>query len=139
MKDPRFPDWLEFFPQHPSDEKTREIQTVPSAALEGVTEPIEARDLLDEFKADPGKAIEKYTDTRFTVTGVVKTVELDMHNLPSVQLSDTVDGEICALCIFPSEHGLPEVDVGQRVDIRGNYLVYSDPLGIIFKLCELTD
>lgn len=137
MKDPRFPDWLEFFPQLPTDEKTRQLQTIPSPFFEGQTAPFEARALADEIEADIDAGVAKYVDTRFTVTGIVRKVGLDMHNLPSIQLSDKADGECCAACIFPADHGIPEVSVGDRVTICANYLVYSHPLGVVMKLSEL--
>ena len=139
MKDPRFPDWLEFFPCHPSDEKTGQIQNHPSPLLNDPNEPFEAASLVKEFEDDMDKAIRHYSDRRFSICGIVKAVEMDMHDLPSVQLSDEEGINCDLLAIFPEEKGLPDVQIGERVTITGNYLVYSHPLGVIMKYCEVKE
>ena len=142
MKDPRFPDDVEFFPCHPSDEKTKQIQTSPSPVL-AQTGPFQVKELRDEFEADLdaglANCLPKYQDKRFMVTGVAISVAPDMHGLPTVQLSDTADGPCYAHCIFPAEGGLPDVEVGDRVIILSNYLVYCHPLGVVMKFSEMVE
>lgn len=138
--DPRFPEGVEFYPCHPSDEKTERIKSIPSAMLEGQTAPFEAKELRDAFEKDLQGCLEIYEDKRFDVTGVAISVDLDIHGLPTVQLSDAVGGKCCAHCIFPVEVGdavMGKVKVGDQVVIRSNYLVMSNVYGIVMKCSEL--
>ena len=133
----KFPAGVVFFPEHPSDEKTRKIQTMPSPMLEGQTAPFEAADLLAAFEKDPHGSLRIYEDKRFDVTGVAIAVMRDIHDLPTVRLSDTEDGRCCAHCIFPTDDVLQQVSVGDRVVIRANYLVLSNVSGVVMKFSEL--
>ena len=138
----QFPEGVEFYPCHPSDEKTYRIKSTPSPMLEGQTAPFEAKELCDAFEKDLEGCLKIYEDKRFDVTGVATSVELDIHNLPTVQLSDKVGGKCCAHCIFPVEVGdevMSKVKVGDRVVIRSNYLVMSNVYGVVMKYSELLD
>jgi len=132
-----FTEGQEFYPCHPSSEKIHQIQTVPSPRLEGQTAPVEAGDLRRAFDSDPDGSLAIYQDKRFDVTGVAVWVGLDPHDLPTVQLSDSVDGACCAHCIFPKDDILNLVKPGDRVTIRGNYLVLSRRFGVVMKYSEL--
>ena len=132
-----FPEGMVFFPEHPSDEKTRQIQTTPSPMLEGQNAPFEAAELLAAFEKDPHGCLKIYEDKRFDVTGVAIAVMRDIHDLPTVRLSDTEDGRCCAHCIFPTDDVLQKVSVGDRVTIRSNYLVLSNVSGVVMKFSEL--
>lgn len=134
-----FPDNYEFYPEHPSIEKTHKLQTMPSPMLEGQKAPFEARELRKKFAEDLEGCLKLYEDKRFDVAGVVISVEKDIHNLPSVQLSDRVGGECCVHCIFPQEDIMKKVKIGDRVVIRSNYLVLCNVLGIVMKYSELID
>ena len=137
MRDERFPAGVEFFPEHPSDEKTKQIQTTPSPLLVEQTAPFEVKQVCAEFEADLDASLAKYQDKRFSVTGVAVSVAPDMHGLPTVQLSDTAGGPCYAHCIFPEDSILQKVSVGDRVTILSNYLVYCHPLGVVMKFSEL--
>lgn len=127
---------LEFYPKHPSAEKTHRIETGAMPRLE--TEcPLEVRALYDEFSADRDAFLEKYTDKRFCVTGTVKKVGPDIHNKPSVELSDHVDGRTYALVIFPTDEHYGRVRVGDTVTVCANYLVMSNLFGTVMKYGEL--
>ena len=126
-----------FYPFHPSPEKTHQIQAVPSPVLEGQTAPFEAADLRKAFDRDPEGSLALYQDKRFDVTGIAVWVGLDPHNLPAVQLSDGVGGACYAHCIFPRDDILKQVRPGDRVVIRSNYLVLSRRFGVVMKLSEL--
>lgn len=132
-----FPKGVEFYPAHPSGEKTRKIQTSPSPMLEGQTEPFDAALLCARFEEDLYGCLKVYEDKRFDVTGIAITVEHDIHNLPTVQLSDKVGGKCCVHCIFPTEDVLRKVKAGDRVIIRSNYLVMSNVFGVVMKYSEL--
>ena len=132
-----FPDGLEFYPKHPSPIKTHKIQSSPCPMLEGQTTPFEAAVLCKAFEDDLHSSLATYEDKRFDVTGVAIWVGRDIHNLPTVQLSDKVGGKCCVHCIFPKADILEQVQVGDRVIIRSNYLVMSNHFGVVMKYSEL--
>ena len=132
-----FEEGQNFYPCHPSPEKTHQIQSTPSPMLEGQEAPFEAAELRKAFDRDPRGSFEFYRDKRFDVTGTVIWVGRDPHDLPTVQLSDGVKGECYAHCIFPEDDILEQVKPGDRVVIRSNYLVLSRPFGVVMKFSEL--
>ena len=132
-----FADGQNFYPCHPSPEKTHQIQTMPSPMLRGQEAPFEAADLRKAFDRDPEGSLAAYRDKRFDVAGIVIWSGLDPHNLPTVQLSDAVDGECYAHCIFPQDDILKQAKPGDRVVIRANYLVLSRRFGVVMKFSEL--
>lgn len=134
--DTRFPEALEFYPEHPSNEKTGRIQTTPSPLLKQEA-PFEVKVLCMEFEQDMAAFLNRYEDKRFEVTGTVISVGPDIHQLPTVQLSDAPGGRCFCHCIFPSEDILRQVSVGDRVVIRSNYLVMSNLYGVVMKYSEL--
>lgn len=137
--DPRFPEGFEFYPAHPSDEKTQRIKTTPSPLLQQ-SAPFCVKALCDEFEKDMSCFLSTYEDKRFEVTGTVINVELDIHNLPTVQLSNEAGGRCYGHCIFPVEVGdevMAKVKVGDKVVIRSNYLVMSNMYGVVMKYSEL--
>lgn len=127
---------LLFYPKHPSGLKTHKIETKAMPLLEQET-PFEVRELCMELSEDLEKSLGKYQDKRFEVTGIVTKIGPDIHNKPSVELSDQVDGQCYALCIFPTDDFYQEVTVGDRVTIRANYLVMSNWYGVVMKYSEL--
>ena len=135
----QFPAGVEFFPEHPSDEKTRKIQTTPSPLLEGQTAPFPVKALYEELETNFEANLPKYLDKRFSVTGVAIMVGPDMHGLPTVQLSDAPGGPCYAHCIFPEEDILSKVAVGDCVTILSNYLVFGHPVGVVMKFSELVE
>ena len=132
-----FAEGQSFYPCHPSPEKTRQIQSVPSPMLPGQAAPLEAAALRRAFDSDPEGSLATYQDRRFDVTGIVIWAGLDPHGLPSVQLSDGTGGACCAHCIFPEDGILKQVKPGDRVVIRSNYLVLSRRFGVVMKFSEL--
>ena len=132
-----FEEGQNFYPCHPSPEKTHQIQSTASPMLEGQTAPFAAVDLIKAFENDPERSLSNYQDKRFDVTGIVIWVGLDPHSLPTVQLSDGVGGDCYAHCIFPKDDILEQVNPGDRVVIRSNYLVLSCRFGVVMKFSEL--
>ena len=132
-----FKEGQNFYPCHPSPEKTHQIQTTPSPMLEGQTAPFEAAELRKAFDRDPEGTLARCQDRRFDVAGTVIWAGLDPHGLPSVQLSDRAGGECYAHCIFPEAEILDQVKPGHRVVIRANYLVLSRRFGVVMKFSEL--
>ena len=132
-----FEEGQNFYPFHPSPEKTHQIQSGPSPMLVGQEAPFEAAQLRRAFDADPQGSLAVYQDKRFDVTGIAIWVGLDPHGLPTVQLSDSVGGACYAHCIFPEDGILSQVKPGDRVVIRSNYLVLSRRFGVVMKFSEL--
>ena len=132
-----FADGQDFYPCHPSPEKTQQIQSTPSPMLEHQEVPFEAVALRKAFDCDPERNLARLQNKRFDVTGIVIWAGLDPHNLPAVQLSDAVDGTCYAHCIFPKNDILEQVKPGDRVVIRSNYLVLSRRFGVVMKFSEL--
>lgn len=129
---------IRFYPAHPSDEKTRLIETTPMP-LKPQDAPYPVAALAEAFRADLNAALAEYLDKRFEVTGVAVKVGPDIHNKPSIELSDSVDGPCHALCIFPTAEHYSRVSVGDRVVVRANYLVMSNWFGVVMKCSELVD
>jgi hypothetical protein len=80
-----FEEGQNFYPCHPSPEKTHQIQSTPSPMLEGQTAPFEAAELRRAFDQDPEGSLAIYQDKRFDMTGIVIWAGLDPHNLPTIQ------------------------------------------------------
>lgn len=129
---------LEFYPAHPSGEKTHRIETTPMPLLMQDA-PFDAKTLCEEFSNNLNGALAKYEDKRFEVTGIAKKIGPDIHNKPSIELSDGVDGECYALCIFPNDDFYSKVSVGDTVAVRANYLVMSNWFGVVMKHSELVE
>lgn len=127
---------LVYYTDHPSGVKTFFIENFPMTELEQ-DEPYEIKTLCSEFQSDVGSAYTKYHAKRYEVTGVVKTVGPDVHNKPSIELSDSVDGECYALCIFPNDDIYDEVSVGDTVTVKANFLVMTNWYGIVMKYSEI--
>lgn len=127
---------IEFYPAHPTPEKTHQLETCDCSVLEQ-TEPVASRDLHGLFFGDFDNALKTYQDKRFEISGIAIRVGPDGHNKPSVQLSDSMEGKCHVLCVFPSESVYEKVSAGDRVVIRGNYLVLCNKYGIVMKKCEV--
>lgn len=127
---------LEFYPAHPSGEKTHEIETTPMPLLKQDA-PFDVKTLCNELSNDLNSALSIYEDKRFEVTGIAKKIGPDIHNKPSIELSDSVGGKCYALCIFPSDEFYSNVSVGDTVVIRANYLVMSNWYGVVMKYSEI--
>lgn len=129
-------DALKFSPAHPSALKTHKIETSAMPLLEQ-TAPFDVKTLCDEFAADAESFYAKYVDKRFEVVGIAKKVGPDIHNKPSIELSDSKDGTTYALVIFPNDDHYARVSVGDKVVVRSNYLVMSNLFGTVMKFSEL--
>lgn len=127
---------LKFYPKHPSDIKTHQIETTEMPALKQDT-PFDAHALSVEFAADADSFLKKYVDKRFEITGIAKKIGPDIHHKPSIELSDRVDGQTYALVIFPTDDHYRKVKVGDKVIVRANYLVMSNHYGTVMKYSEL--
>lgn len=127
---------LNFYPKHPSGMKTHKIETTAMPLLEQEA-PFDVKTLCDEYAADSDTFFAKYVDKRFEVTGIAKKVGPDIHNKPSIEISDSADGHTYALVIFPTDDHYSKVGVGDTVTVRANYLVMSNWYGTVMKYSEL--
>lgn len=127
---------LKFYPKHPSDNKTHQIETTAMSLLEQEA-PFCAKTLCDEFKADADRFFAKYVDKRFEITGIAKKIGPDIHYKPSIEISDSINGQTYALVIFPTDDHYSKVEVGDTVVVRANYLVMSNHYGTVMKYSEL--
>lgn len=127
---------LTFYPTHPSPAKTHQIETTAMPLLPQEA-PFAVKPLCEAFRQDLQGALAIYLDKRFEVTGIALKVGPDVHNKPSIELSDRLGGETYALTIFPTEEHYSRVSVGDRVTVRANYLVLSNSFGVVMKFSEL--
>lgn len=127
---------LIFYPKHPSGIKTHKIETSVMPILEQDS-PFDVKTLYNEFVSDSDTFFGKYVDKRFEVTGIAKKIGPDIHNKPSIEISDSADGKTFALVIFPTNDHYSKVEVGDTVVVRANYLVMSNLFGTVMKYSEL--
>lgn len=127
---------LTFYPKHPSGMKTHKIETTPMPIL-AQNAPFDVKALYAEYAENADAFLGKYVDRRFEVTGIAKKVGPDVHNKPSIEISDSVNGQTYALVIFPTDDHYSKVAVGDTVTVRANYLVMSNLFGTVMKFSEL--
>lgn len=99
--------------------------------------PFAVKPLCERFREDLQGSLSIYEGKRFEVTGVAIKVGPDIHNKPSIELSDRVGGETCALAVFPTDVHYHSVAVGDMVTVRANYLVFREQFGVVLKYSEL--
>lgn len=127
---------LKFYPKHPSSLETHRIET-KAMPLMAQAAPFDAKTLCNEFESDADAFFSKYVDKRFEITGIAKKIGPDIHNKPSIEISDSIDGRTYALLIFPTDDHYSRVEVGDTVVVRANYLVMSNLFGTVMKFSEL--
>lgn len=127
---------LKFYPKHPSNLKTHRIET-SEMPLMRQEKPFVAKDLYDEFVENADRFFDTYVDKRFEIIGVAKKIGPDIHNKPSIEISDSPEGKTYALVIFPTDAHYSKVKVGDTVVVRANYLVMSNLFGTVMKYSEL--
>lgn len=127
---------LTFYPKHPSPLETHKIETQPMPILPQEA-PFAVKDLTAAFNEDLDGALAVYKDKRFEVTGTAVKVGPDIHNKPSIEISDCVGGQTYALTIFPTDDHYSKVSVGDKVTVRANYLVFCNWFGVVMKHSEL--
>lgn len=129
---------LKFYPKHPSGMKTHRIETTAMPMMKQDA-PFDVKTLYNEFVKDADQFFDRYVDRRFEVTGIAKKIGPDIHNKPSIEISDSSEGKTYALVIFPTDDHYSKVDVGDTVIVRANYLVMSNHFGTVMKYSELVD
>ncbi len=99
--------------------------------------PITASALHRAFCEGWDACNDRYFGHRQTVSGVVLWMGDDIHHKPSIQLSDSAEGNCCVHCVLISEKGTGSVRVGDRVTMQGNYLECHPKFGVVLKYSEL--
>lgn len=127
---------LEFYPKHPSNEKTHLIETTKMPCLKQ-TLPFKIDALYNEFNHDLAQSLNQYQDKRFKIEGIAIYIGPDIHHKPSIQISNQLGGICYALVIFPNEEFYQKVSIGDHVIVEANYLVFSNLFGIVMKNSEL--
>lgn len=120
----------------PGAEKAEQAETTLFSPLEQ-TAPFEAKELHEEFFRSPEESLSRFDRRRFEVSGVASKIGRDIHGQPSIELSDAAGGRCYVLCVFQNDGEYAGAKVGDRVSVRGNYLVIRDDYGIVLKRCEL--
>ena len=125
------------YPEQPTGEKMHQLEFGESPLL-AQNAPFDAKELYFSFDEDLKAAEEKYAYYRFEVSGIAGKVGPDVHNKPSIELSDEVGGKCYVLCVFNSNEIYGKVSVGDHVVCRGNYLIASSLYGIVLKMRRLS-
>jgi hypothetical protein len=87
---------LAYYTPHPTGAKMTQIETTDMPLLEQVS-PFDVKALFEEFMKDAAGALKIYEDKRFEVTGIAKKTGLDIHQKPSIEISNEATGECYAL------------------------------------------
>ena len=127
---------LKDYPEQPAGEKMHQLEFGESPFL-AQNAPFDAKELYFSFDEDLKAAEEKYAYYRFEVSGIASKVGPDVHNKPSIELSDEVGGKCYVLCVFNSDEIYDKASVGDHVVCRGNYLIASSLYGIVLKNSEV--
>lgn len=121
-------------------EEIKYYETHDYPAFEQAT-PVDVAAIYREHTEDYDAAVAKYMGRRIEVTGVVRRICPDPHGLPSIELSDSMNGRCYALVIFTEEEHAKTIDaktaVGQTVVCRANFLRAMEPYGAVMKKSEI--
>ncbi|MBD5134265.1 MAG: hypothetical protein HDT38_07345, partial [Clostridiales bacterium] len=103
---------LQNYSKQPAEEDMRQIEfgylpVLPQAA------PADANELYEAFDSDLAVSEKMYAGHRFEVVGVASKVGPDVHNKPSIELSDETGGKCFVLCVFNSEEFYGRVTAGE--------------------------
>ncbi len=112
------------------DNANRQV-TISSAEKAIAAKPV--KDLYDEFKPDVQSVSKKYEGADITVTGVVTYKGPDIHNTPSIELSDVSGGKSYVLVVVNSSSQLDEVAVGETVTMSGNFHIFGSDDWVVLK------
>ena len=118
-----------------------------TACLASGGEVVSAAGLFEAARRDVEGTARKYADGPVTVKGIAVSVGPDIHNLPSVGLSDRIGGTVYVHCVLPDGDfsKLEGLETGREVTLRGNYLLYStgEVFGndemVVLKQCEIVE
>ena len=101
--------------------------------------PVTAKEIADEFRYDRSEAMDRYSEKRLYVTGVVSYAGPDMFGLPSLELSDNAEGPTDCLCVFNEQSSISNIQEGDTVTVQGNFIDCVPDYGPTFKKCVVTE
>lgn len=127
----------------------KELERQPIADMEGAQRiqqefmplmpqdaPFEAKKLHADFCADRSKCEAEYFLKRQRVTGVVMWMGEDIHNKPSIQLSDKADGDCYVHCVL-AKADYSDVKIGDTIVCQGNFLECHQEFGVVLKMSTI--
>lgn len=121
----------------PDSQKAYEVETRLQPMMKQEA-PFNVKELYDYFLRNPQKALQEFDRKRIEVQGVVLNKGPDRaFGQPSIELSDMPGGKCYVLCVFQNANSYRTIKTGDKISVRGNYLVVHDGYGIVLKICEL--
>ena len=126
------------YPKHPEPGLMHKIEFELMPIL-NQEKPIPAPDLYHQFETDFEISEKKYAYYRLEVEGIASKVQPDVHNKPSIELSDCEGGKCFVLCVFNDPAILQKYKPGEVYTISGNYLIASSLYGIVLKNAEVKE
>ncbi|EAC8476549.1 hypothetical protein IBB56_11080 [Listeria welshimeri] len=94
---------------------------------------VKAKDLFEAYKNDPSKKEATSDGEHINVNGVITYIGQDSHGTPSINLSDTANGEGYVLCVFGSFEELDAFSLGQEVTISANFHIMGSDGMVVLK------
>lgn len=116
---------------------SRRIQTeiMPYCEQE---KPFDAKELHTAFRENRKECSKKYFLKREKVTGSVMWFGEDIHGKPSVQLSDSAEGDCYIHCVL-ARNDYGNLKIGDKVLCEGNFLECHPKFGVVLKMSEITE
>lgn len=97
---------------------------------------------LELFNSDDAEREKTYAEHPVVVKGIATYVGPDQYSLPSVSLSDSVEGKMYVLCVLPfgDFFKLGDIAVGQEVTFSGELRGRARGEGfIVLKKCVIVE
>lgn len=100
-------------------------------------EPLDPAAVYNAFIDDYDHAKTVYLEKRAELKGIVNRIGPDIHNKPSIELTDQIGNRCYALFVFADDSFARSVSEGDEVVLRGNLLNAREPFGLTVKKCEI--
>lgn len=97
-----------------------------------------AKELFDWAHTLDADTLNDMVDQPLTATGIVTYMGLDIHNLPSLRLSDDVNGLVYVHPCLRSEAEYEGIQVGDTVTVTGSFHILSNDWGVVLKNSTVT-
>ncbi len=95
--------------------------------------------LYNEFNNNCVLNDQRFRFKRIRIKGIITYIGLDIHNVPSFELSNEKNGYTLSLCCLKSDKEYKNKKVGDEIIVEGNYLITNEKYGIVLKRSELID
>ena len=110
-----------------------------AAGVAVAEEPVSARAL---YEMDAAEAAKVYADKPVVVKGIAAKIGPNVYGLPSIELSDGLEGKTYVLCVLPygDFFKLGDLKVGQELTISGEFRRGSvDGKSVLLKQSVVTE